>query len=79
MCVVDENGDQVFSKQDALNGVFDGFDMADANAMIGAVTAHNRFAGDEDNDLGDAVKNSSATDGNDSSGAQPVASDSPEE
>ena len=69
LCLVDEDGQQVFTRAEALDGVFDNFDSGDTNVMIAAVNRHTNMDGEPDKDsIEDAVKNSSETPSSVSSG-----------
>ncbi len=69
MCLVDEDGKQMFTRSEALDGVFDNFDSGDTNVMVAAVNRHTNMDGETDqNSVDDAVKNSQETPSNDSSG-----------
>lgn len=68
MCLVDESGEPLFTTQEAFDGCFDGLDAADANAMLRVATALSGLGGDDPKKVDDAIKNSDATPGKDSSG-----------
>ena len=67
MCVVDEEGKQVFTLGDALSGMFDYWDTQDTTVLLDATVDHCGLVADA-KEIEARVKNSEATPGNDSSG-----------
>lgn len=79
MCIVDDDGNQVISVEDALTGFFDQWDMSECQALLRAclelcyLTPQEPLA----DRVGAALKNSNRTSGNGSSGASPDVLESP--
>lgn len=61
-CVVDENGQRVFSEDDAMSSDFDGLDQANAAVLYQACRNFSGFGADADfAAIEDAIKNSDST------------------
>lgn len=74
LCIVDDDGNQVISCEDALTGFFDVWDMADCQALLRGCYELLFVQPITKSAVEDALKNSKATTGNGSSGSNAIGS-----
>ena len=68
MSVVEDSGAAIFTTQDAINGCWDDFDLADTNTLLKAVVAINGMNDEAASRVEDAEKNFDETPENGTSG-----------
>lgn len=77
LCIVDDDGNQVISCEDALTGFFDAWDMADCQALLRGCFDLLYVQPITKESLDASLKNSKPTPGNVSSGSSVIDSGSP--